>query len=297
MWSDPTFFKIDNTKILIATGNLIANVSEVIDLSESGSNCSNFDNYPIDVIGATGGLLDNETPLVCGGRSPTWPYPLTNSCYIIGHGDDIAVKMSVKRKDAASIVLDDGKTLFVTGGVSWQADFNTDNDLKTTELIQFNGGSGSTSPGPEMPITLSTHSMVVLNTSTAMIIGGWHATISSAKTFYLDMNTFTWTNGPDLKTARHYASAATMTDSVTNIQYVVVTGGLNHHDLGGSNIGMTTLSSVEVLSLPSGQEWTPGKFFDFAILISMKCFLYDFCHHWKFPLEGIFTMISNHFIA
>lgn len=194
-------------------------------------------------------MIGNTIPLICGG------HPATDSCYIIGNGNETAVKMFERREDAASIVINE-TLLWVTGGS------NGDESLMSTEFIELHGGSGSTSPGPDMPIALDGHSMVSLNSTTAMVIGGYSNGWSS-KTFYFDLNSSFWTNGPELKSPREYHASAILTDSVTNIKYVIVAGGYKSD----------YLSSVEVLEFSSSaQEWTQGKFcsFVFAIKISIQ---------------------------
>ncbi len=71
------------------------------------------------------------------------------------------------RYDAASVVLDDG-TLWVTGG----EDFINFRPIRfdSTELVTL---SGSTL-GPDLPEGITEHCLVLLDSSTAFLIGGFH---------------------------------------------------------------------------------------------------------------------------
>ena len=47
-----------------------AQYSEVIDLLDSDSKCQPLMDFPIQAYSATGGLLQNKKPLICGGYNP-----------------------------------------------------------------------------------------------------------------------------------------------------------------------------------------------------------------------------------
>ena len=60
------------SKILVTTGNNKdgpKTASEIVDLTVKGGNmCNNWPDFPIDIMGATGGLIGN-TIIICGGYS------------------------------------------------------------------------------------------------------------------------------------------------------------------------------------------------------------------------------------
>ena len=64
----------------------------------------------------TGGLLNDQMPLICGGHLAE-DYDIVQSCYAIEIHDDFSLKtnMVIPRSHAASIVID-SRALFVTGG-------------------------------------------------------------------------------------------------------------------------------------------------------------------------------------
>ena len=96
--------------------------SEILEISEKNKfQCSDWVDYPMDVWGATGGLV-GSMPIICGGRTC---YNVTaNKAVLLG-------KMKTKRRSAASVVLNDS-VLWVTGG--WNGI-----RLSSTELVYSNG--------------------------------------------------------------------------------------------------------------------------------------------------------------
>ena len=125
------FFSLTVSKFLITTGlggGGDVTKSEIIDFSEVGKyQCSNWIDYPIDVEGATGGLLGTHAVL-CGGG-----YPATDECYKITSKETIKFgQMNTKRVSAASVTIN-SNTLWVTGG------YDGNNILSSTEFVYLNG--------------------------------------------------------------------------------------------------------------------------------------------------------------
>jgi hypothetical protein len=81
---------------LVTTGNPR---SEVIDLEDSSIICQDLEDYPIQVDGAVGGLLNQGDPLVCGG----W-FPYTNVCYVVNQPGQSS-EMLEERAYSASLTL------------------------------------------------------------------------------------------------------------------------------------------------------------------------------------------------
>ena len=59
--------------------------SEVIDLVNPSTSCKMLSEYPMMVAGATGGLLQGNKPLVCGGNDDN--ANTITQCYIVGTND------------------------------------------------------------------------------------------------------------------------------------------------------------------------------------------------------------------
>ena len=215
--------------------------SEIVDLTITGGNmCENWQNFPLSIVGATGGIIGN-TIMICGGGNSDECYSLTSQeATLVTH-------MSVERRYASSIVLDE-TTLWVTGGNGY-AGF-----LSSTENVTMAG----TTPGPDMPMALLNHAMAAINRTMSMVIGGGdgeYFTYSYASTFYFHHSEGEWTNGPSLIQARKFHAAGIVTDEVTKENFVVVTGGLDYSDY---------LDSTEILR---DGKWDQGKIND--------CFLLD----------------------
>ena len=93
---------------------------------------------------------------------------MVDECYsLTSDKATLVTHMSVGRAHAASIVLND-KTLWVTGGYSGGY-------LASTEYVTVTG----TMLGPDLPMTLDFHAMVVINSTFSMVIGGYSYGYSS----------------------------------------------------------------------------------------------------------------------
>ena len=118
-------------------------------------------NWPdLSVVGASGGLIGN-TVIICGGYRDGG---YVDECYILtSEKATLVTHMSVGRGSASSIIINDN-TLWVTGG------FNYDHggSLASTDYVRVTG----TMLGPDLPMTLSHHAMVAINSTCAMVIGG-----------------------------------------------------------------------------------------------------------------------------
>jgi hypothetical protein len=72
-------FTVCSGKVLVTTGwpRSASGKCEVIDLEDSNNICQDLEDYPNQVSGTVGGLLNQVDPLVCGGN------PTTNVCYVV----------------------------------------------------------------------------------------------------------------------------------------------------------------------------------------------------------------------
>ena len=202
---------------------------------KGGNKCNNWPDFPIGVEGATGGLI-GDTVIICGGYDGG---SYVDECYsLTSEKATLVTHMSVGRYSAASIVLNDN-TLWVTGGYYYGS-------LASTEYVTVTG----TMLGPDLPMTLSHHAMVAINSTCSMVIGGggqeggiWPLT------YFYDHNDGEWLNGSSLMQARYTHAAGIITDEVTGEHFVAVTGGY-YPDLD------LDLDSTEILQ---DGEWVQGK--------------------------------------
>ncbi len=215
------------------------------------------------MVGATGEVLRNQQQaaiVVCGGRGSRYD-SLSENCYSLTSRSQqwiqVEANLTEHRIESASIVIENGRTLWVTGG------YGATNRLALTDfvsLVEQNAiaqlVSLSVKPGPDLPVALSYHCIVKLNSSTAMLIGGYGEVSVLDSTYYLDIPDRTKAaesaksiQGPDLIVPRYDHSCGVLTDPGDgNHQVVVVTGG-------GAGIPS---KSTEMLAVGSGQGWTIG---------------------------------------
>ena len=205
---------------------------------KGGNKCNNWPVFPIDVKGVTGGLIGN-TAIICGGRDAS---SYIDECYsLTSEKATLVTHMSVERLYMASIVLNDN-TLWITGGFN-----NHTGNLASTEYVT----ETRTIFGPNLPMALSHHAMVAINSTCSMVIGGREENyVFSASTLYYERNEGEWITGPSLIQERDRHAAGIVTDEVTDEDIIVVTGG------SYSPNGWFDLDSTEILQ---DGEWVQGK--------------------------------------
>ena len=120
----------------------------------------------------------------------------------------------------SSVVLNESK-IWITGGWSWS---NNDGSLKSTEIISLNQPPVL---GPDLPFTVSSHCMVLVNPTTIYLIGG---IVYDKKTWIIDpTNDFQIKEGPSLNIERIRHSCSKM--RINGRIFLVVAGGLNKESL------------------------------------------------------------------
>ena len=210
--------------------------TEIVDVA-NGLTCSDLAEFPEELSAAVGANLGG-TPVVCGGSEKC--FRLTNSVW-----EEFA-SMKEKRDDAVDVMHND--KLHVFGGSSGS-------NLQTTETINV---EGEVSYGPDLPTAFKRHAMTKINGTVSLLSGGeTNSNQYSAKTWYYNHDTETFTSGPDLMEGRRLHGSALNVDKMTKSKIVVVTGGYN-----GNYMDSTEL-------LINGQ-WQTGtiqcrkqKYFDF----------------------------------
>lgn len=205
------------TKILITTGRNsdgYQRSSEMIDLSiKSNSKCNDWAEYPKDATDITGGVIQ-DTVVICGGEVPG---EILDECYSLnGRKASLVTHMSAKRVNAASLVINK-TSLWISGGFNFESGY-----LDTSEFITLEGSR----PGPNLPISVASLTLVAINDTCSMLIGGeTPGGVDSNSTFYFQHEGQIWTQGPDLIKARQDHAAGIVTDEETLEKFVVATGG------------------------------------------------------------------------
>ena len=228
------------SKLLILTGSPDdeAKKIEVVDLKNPQNSCTLPEEFPTRLAFATGGFT-KDGPLLCGGRNQD-TRSHSNACFTLKgfKFKEADVKLQTKRTSASAVVLPNGE-LWIQGG------FNGKNSLSTSETMSLQGSK----PGMELEKAIYGHCSTMINTTTAFITGGYRSYVSLKETYFIDIQNWKLTKGPQMEEARgSHGCAAFMHNGVN---YAVVTGGLSN----GNGI-----SSTEILDLDSGlMEWTKGK--------------------------------------
>ena len=211
-----SFFFSTASKVMITTGYpwSFARKTEIVDVV-SGLSCSDLDDFPVEIKGSVGANL-HGIPVVCGGDLGS---SYSEKCYGLTNGawEEFA-SMKQKRAFAAGVTFN--KKLHVFGG------YNSDSSmLKTSEIINVNG---EVSDGPDLPTAVWLHAMTSINDTVSLLSGIWDigsTTAVSARTWFYNHDTESFTSGPDLLEARYSHGSATNVDKVTKAQIAVITGG------------------------------------------------------------------------
>ena len=163
------------TKLLVAVGQFngsnfydgLTDEIEVVDLENPDSECSNLTKYPLKIFISFGSLNYNEWPMICGGwsRYNSTYGSSSKECNYFENGEWKSTFPLNLPRDGASIlqILDVNKDLklFVNGGSNNGAFSNS------SEVLNTNGWDINL---PEMPVNITAHCIVQLNSTTIMAI-------------------------------------------------------------------------------------------------------------------------------
>ena len=106
--------------------------------------------------------------------------------------------------------------------------------LQTTETINVDG---EVSDGPDLPTGVYYHAMTAINDTVSLLSGGETNDNSySAKTWYYNHDTETFTSGPNLLEGRRRHGSAINVDMVTKDQTLVITGGYNGNNMDSTEM-------------------------------------------------------------
>ena len=226
---------LGSSKILVTTGynGEYLNDTEIIALS--GDCLASLPNYPKQLQGATGQILDDKV-IICGG------YPTTNECFSLENGFTSFERITPMKeaKYYVKSAVTQGR-IWITGG------FDGTTLYSSTEYIP----ESSTSE-PSLPEPVYGHAIVSINDTTSMLIGGWTNSNSySPKTRYFIHQSQTWIHGPRLINRRGDHTAGLITDHVTHSQHIAV--------VGGTGYGFAILDTVEIL-FNGETQWKEGRY-------------------------------------
>lgn len=244
-----------NVGVGISTSSVYS--TEVIDLSKKGNNeCENWGDFPwvtLSMLGQTGGLL-GKIPIICGGSDNIFGY----NCLIYKDKWTVHLKLSVRRENAASLVLNE-TILWVTGGNTYGTSFfeNYLSSSFASNTSDFIGIETGLKQGPDLPLPFKYHSMIGINSTLSMIIGGTHQYSQnsgySPLTFWFYHGESKWVEAPNLNHGRQEHANGIIVDQVTKEKLVIVTGGFTEGN-SGTNMGSFS-GTTEVLI---ENQWIAG---------------------------------------
>ena len=166
--------------VAMGTANIINSQIEIIDLENPSNVCSNFPNYPLPLFGSMGSLNSQGQPFICGGHNGA---TLISTCYKLINNTWIKFPpMNVKRCTGA---LSNGNWFnqqrrhLVTGT------YGGSSDAATGEILTENGWQML---NISLPYKIYEHCSVMMNSSTALVIGGYSINAPINKTFFINLD-------------------------------------------------------------------------------------------------------------
>jgi hypothetical protein len=164
--------------------------------------------------------------------------------------------MLEERGFSASLTLNSSH-LWVTGGA------NGNERLQTSEFVSIGQAAVQ---GPDLPYAVSEHCLVGVNSSTALLCGGYNGQDIFNECHYMDLEDHSWSQGPSMMTKRALHSCGIFKSAAHQGRNIVIAAG-------GINNG-AYLDSVEMLD-PTTNTWNAGKIYlDFNYIICVcVCYL------------------------
>ena len=193
--------------------------------------------YPAVAHDVAGGMV-GQTLLSCGGEFYNGTYnAIIATCYQMGSNVPVAL---LKKARASARAVTVGNKLWITGGFD-----DSLYELKSTEFVDPD--CGTVQDGPDLPHELSSHCLVMVNSTLAMLLGGLNTH------FYTDYQTWfynfenedsSWVEGPTFIQSRYSHVCGKIKDLKDGKTVIVAAGGIFDE-------------STEVL-IPDSGEWIIG---------------------------------------
>ena len=219
--------------------------TEIVDVEDSNFRCTNIEQFPVKLYGATGGLMNGQTPFICGGLFEVyingWTY--SNDCYQLNQAgswakDQRATLTTARRYVGyGSVVLNNN--LILTGGY---------NGIRLSSIEMLSPNTTPKTLSVQLPTGFSSHCQVPWDSETFFVIGGWTDSRRRDESYFINVKTNQRTNGPSLNIARDSHACGEL--EVNGRTFIIVTGGYNGDGL----------RSTEILDKNNvGQGWKTGK--------------------------------------
>ncbi len=268
--------------LIVTKGGLNAKTSVLmIEPSQKESvlaECAHSLESPKELSRSTGGILvhhgDSDLiPTICGGEAADTGL-VNEMCHSLSdpksHRQYSGI-LKEKRIGAASLVIGNGTTLWVTGGYNYNSYFYTYFD--STEIVELDGpesGEGDghhfiSRHGPSLPRKLCLHCLAKVGHNIAILVGGYkkmHGSegklFTEELTWLVNLETMAWTLLAQMNTARSNHVCGVIKD-VRAIKIVVAAGG---NKLASGNF--QSIKTVELLVIDE-EKWEYGPYLPVAM--------------------------------
>merc|ERR1712004_505472 len=158
--------------------------------------------FPIEIRGAVG-FNTAKGPVICGGHEE-------NRCFLLKQHQWMPFhNLTTARRYASATEVNNDETLIIGGR----------NDLKTTELVSSSGSV----KGKDFPTAIARHCSFKINSTHALVTGGFQDVSYSASTWFVDLATTRFTPGPKMTSRRSGHACSTL--QLERKTFGVVAGG------------------------------------------------------------------------
>merc|ERR1711860_459670 len=162
--------------------------------------------FPIEIEGAVG-FNTAKGPVICGGVRE-------NRCLLLKQHQWMPFSnMTTARKFASATEVNNDQAIII-GGYD-----ENGNDLRSTEVISSTGSE----EGKDFPVTIERHCSFKINSTHALVTGGYQDESRSASTWFVDLTTTTVTPGPEMTSKRNSHGCSTL--QLGRKTFGVVAGG------------------------------------------------------------------------
>ena len=207
---------------MVTTGYPRQKRTDIIDLKKAENSCQQGDEFPILVSSATGGLVRENVPFICGGYDNSGN--ARKECYwLTDHGFENVINMTEPKFASSSVI--QNQDLLVFGGR-----YSNYDHISSIERVSV-AKQSSTVIG-EMPFKFSYGCVLTYEEKKLIAIAGYQNGIRSDKTWTSSFdNLAKWTQGPNLFKKRSSLGCAIF----HHFKMAIVVGGYD-----GSSYSSTT---------------------------------------------------------
>ena len=217
--------------------------TEIIDLKMPENSCWQEDDFPVGLIRATGGLVRENVPLICGGFDVSWH--ARQECYLLtNNGFSNIINMTKARVGSSAVV--QNQDLVVFGGVYYEGITSDHVGISSIERVSI--AKQSSDIIGEMPFTFSEGCIMAYNEKKVMAISGLQDEYPSPDTWTSSFDDLAnWRRGPSLNEKRSSFGCSMF----HHFKMAIVVGG---YDRPGSYLATTELIELNENKVLAGKK-------------------------------------------